>query len=445
MLWLTLRRLRSKDLDTRVAAFARAARRRDLDALLAVVDDPDQYIRDDAIKALGEIGDPRAVPALIRRLDDPNHNNVEDAARALARVGDRRAVGPLIAVLRSAKQHQQARGVAADELAKIADAQAVPALLEALAGADAWARYFLLKILGTIGDGRAVPAAVAALNDPDADVRWKAVEALGSLGDARAVAPLLALLPQAGTGRGPDHQAIIKALGRIGDERAKTALVPFLRHDGTAVREAAAAALDAVGWLPSNATERAQHAVAGQRWDQLARVDWEAARAALVEALRSSDGWVRDQAVATLAEIGGRRAFESLVGVLTHPQDYLANAAALALARIDDVRAVVPLLDYCRRFELTGGYRNNPGAPYEEKARADRATEPLVQLLKRTVAQVAPDVLKTLAAQEDRRFYSSVEYDTPGYGDGRDDFEVVQSFARVRRVAGKECSRRGLA
>jgi hypothetical protein len=221
--------------------------------------------------------------------------------------------------------------------------------------------------------------------------------------------------------------------------------VPFLRDDRTAVREATAAALDAMGWLPSNDGERAQHAIAGQRWDQLARLDWDAARAALAEALRSCDGAVREKAVVSLAEIGGRRAFDPLVGVLADADDHVANTAALALARMDDVRAVVPLLEHSRRYAPTGGYRNNPRAPQGEQIRADRATEPLVQLLKRTIAQVAPDVLRTLARQEDRRFDLSVEYDTPGYGDGSDDFAIVQSFARVRGLANEECGRRGLA
>jgi hypothetical protein len=66
-------------------------------------------------------------------------------------------------------------------------------------------------------------------------------------------------------------------------------------------------------------------------------------------------------------------------------------------------------------------------------------------LLERTIARVAPDLLETLARQEDRQFGLSVEYLGSGYGDGRDDFTVVQSFVRVRQMAEGERHRRGLA
>lgn len=445
LLWFRVSRLRSKDYGTRDAAFSAATKTGDIDALVAVIDDPNQYTRGHAIRALGEIADARTVPALIRRLDDPNFNNVEDAARALARIGDARGVDPLMQVVRSTKQHEQARRTASVELAKIADAKAVPALLDALSDADVLTRSLVLDVLAALGDSRAVPHVISALRDPDPNIRWKAAQACGSLGDPRAVEPLLALLQHAGTERGPDASTIVQSLGKIGDRRGAAAIVPLLRHPSRITREAAAKALDATGWTPANDRERAQYAAASHRWDQFAGIDWEAARPALLDAARLDNLFVARDAVATLVTVGGKRAVEPLLEALADPQEHVAEPAALALAQMGDIRAVGPLLAYSRRYQPIGGYKNDPNAPYGEKSRAEEATAPLVQLLERNISRVPPDVLETLARQEDRRFGLSVEYDTPAYGDGRDDFTVLQSFARVRQLAEGERHRRGLA
>ncbi len=72
-------------------------------------------------------------------------------------------------------------------------------------------------------------------------------------------------------------------------------------------------------------------------------------------------------------------------------------------------------------------------------------TAPLAQLLERNFSRVSLELLETLVRQEDREFALSVEYEGSGYGDGRDDFTVVQSFARVRQMAEGERHRHGLA
>ena len=52
-----------------------------------------------AARALGDLGDLRAVPALIFALSDPARNVREEVMVALGRLGDDRAVGPLTRVL----------------------------------------------------------------------------------------------------------------------------------------------------------------------------------------------------------------------------------------------------------------------------------------------------------------------------------------------------------
>jgi HEAT repeat protein len=67
---------------------------------------------------------------------------------------------------------------------------AVPALIGALNGAHAHARWEAAKALTEVQDARAVPALVGALEDKEFGVRWLAAQALSALG-APALEPLL--------------------------------------------------------------------------------------------------------------------------------------------------------------------------------------------------------------------------------------------------------------
>lgn len=443
MQWLTLKRLRSKDHDTRVKAFAEATQSRDIGALLQVIGDADQYLRDDAIKALGEIGDAGAVPALIGRLDDPNFNNQEDAAAALAKIGDMRAVRPLAAMLRAPNKHYQARQAAAKALIALGDARAISDLLDALGDPDEQTRSLSLKVMGSIGDGRCVPAAIAALHDPSSNVRWGAVETLGSLRDARAVEALLDLLTHAGLeAGGPSRECIVEALGKINDRRAMPALLALLNGPQESLRNAAATALKALGWQPADTAERVRYCMAMGLWDEIARLGWDTVRQPLMESLQNGDSNIRTSAVRALCMIGTQNVVGPLVQALIY--ENVAGAAAVELGKIGDARAIQPLIAHSMRYSPEGGYRNDPGAPYREQTRAAQWVKPLEELVKRTASEIAPEELRDLAGLRDETYYLRVEYDTPGYGDGADDFTVKRDFSRVREFAVKELGRRGL-
>jgi HEAT repeat protein len=64
-------------------------------ALIERIDDPLRERRQDAVHALGEVGDPYAVKALVGRLRDPDGLVRQLTCRALAKIGDPRALAPL--------------------------------------------------------------------------------------------------------------------------------------------------------------------------------------------------------------------------------------------------------------------------------------------------------------------------------------------------------------
>lgn len=442
MLWLTLRKLRSKDYDTRARAFADATRDRDVEALLQVIEDEDEYLRSDAIKVLGEIADASAVPALIKRLDDTNFNNQENAAEALAKIGDGRAARPLVAMLRDPDKHRQARSAAATALVALGDAKAIPDLLDALRDRDELSRYLSLKVLRVIGDGRCVPAAIAALRDPESNVRWVAVETLGALHDARAVEALLDLLARSASEPGLSREIIVEALGRIGDGRAIPALAALLNEPEKVLRDTAAAALDALGWQPADDAARVCYYMARERWDELARLGWERVYQPFLESLQNGDNAVKQQAVKALGLIGGRPAVEMLI--LALKDEDIAEAAAMVLGESGDARAIKPLIEHCLRYSPEGGYWNDPNAPFYEQGRATQWVNPLESLIKCSAVDITTEDLRQLTGLSDKTYHLRVDYDTPGYGDGADDFVVVLDFSRIRHLAAQELHHRGL-
>ena len=434
MQWLTLRKLRSKDYDTRSRAFAEATRNRDVEVLLQVIEDPDEYMRSDAIQALGGIGDPRAVPALVSRLDDANFNNQEHAAAALARIGDRRAATPLTAMLRATEKHPQARTAAAEAVIALADPHVIGSLLDGLRGGDETGRRLILQVIGAIGDARCVPPVVAALDDPSENTRWEAVSTLGALRDQRATEPLLRLF-----GRTPPDSGlfveIINALGRLGDPRAGDALSPLLDHPDAEVRTSAAAALDATGYRPTDRGGEARRLVAQCRWVELVALGWETAGSPLMRMLKDGDYKSRRAAVAGLAHFGAENAQEPLIEALMDSDPDISTAAAEALGRIGNAQAIGALADHCARYAPAGGYRNNPQAPYGEQARANEWVKPIETLIQSAAGAISAADLRRLAAMQDKAHNLRVEYDTPGYGDGADDFTVILDLSRVRRLA----------
>jgi len=243
---------------------------------------------------------------------------------------------------------------------------------------------------------------------------------------------------------GPPRDVIIEALGRIGDRRAEAALVAVLNEPEKSLRDTAAAALNALGWQPTDDGVLVRSYLAQERWDELAGLGWERARQPLSELLQNGDRAARLQAVKAIDQIGEPLASEPLILALNDEDEGVTAAAARVLARIGDARAVRPLIEHCLRYSPKGDYWNDPNAPYTERRDANDWVKPLEVLIKRLAVDIAPEDLHRMADLSEKTYHLRVNYDTPGYGDGADDFVVILDFSRVRNLATKELNRRGL-
>jgi HEAT repeat protein len=225
-------------------------------ALIEVLDDPDQHVRNWAATTLGGMKDTRAVVPLIRALDD-NYVRLS-AIRALGLIEDARAIDPLARILDDPNILVR-RGVI-EALGNIKDDRAIAPLTKALDDTDSTLRSSAAEALKRAQMGSSdveqmrahadFEGLIRALRNNDSvQVRINAATALGNLRNPRAVEPLVAALEddgvtyrQLGEQELPDDSvraAAIEALGQIGDKRAIEPLNRALEHgDYFAEREA---------------------------------------------------------------------------------------------------------------------------------------------------------------------------------------------------------------
>ena len=175
-------------------------------ALIPLLNDKDEFVRQEASYALGTTGSRSAVTPLIERLTTDKKNGVRGAAAtALGQIGDEAAVTVLAQVLfprgfdqqsrksriRKAKENQFVLKAVAHSLGQVGSRAGVPALIYALS-TDAFpddVRREAARALGLIGDPSAVPALQAATDARDPYLSRIAYEAL------RKIAPKEARIP----------------------------------------------------------------------------------------------------------------------------------------------------------------------------------------------------------------------------------------------------------
>ena len=144
--------------------------------LWALFNDHDQAIREDTVRALGQLGDSRAMEFLVTVMKEPGLRTL--AVEALGKIGDRRAVPVLISILENSDRPSGSRTVAGC--------------------GDTWdeemnTRGAAVRALGTLGDEIAIPSLVKALDQTT--TRADAAAALVRFG-SKVIAPLVTIMTQ---------------------------------------------------------------------------------------------------------------------------------------------------------------------------------------------------------------------------------------------------------
>lgn len=324
--------------------------------LIAAVKDKDITVRKNAIEALGEIKDVRAVDTLIISLKDEDHDIRKNAAEALGKIRDVRAINALVTLLKDRKSsvQQSADTAIKNTLQQLKDNRAIEPLITLLNHDEPAIRLFAVEALGGIPDPRVSAHLILALKDNNADIRESAAESLRKTG-ATAVEPLIKTL------RGNDisiRLIAIRILGDIKDTRSVEPLIDVLEFKSRKPAQEEAQlryeAAKALGKIKDNSAIQPLITTLGDTDPHVRESAAEALREIgvpsvqyLIESLEDENIHIRVGAVMLLGDLRDNRAMEALIDIMA--TDFfkkswmLRSEVAKAFGKIGDPFAIQPL------------------------------------------------------------------------------------------------------
>ena len=210
--------------------------------LKEALDSPDAVIKSGAARVLGNIGDKTAIQLLVKKLDDTNSLVRVESAIALYKLGDKSHVDAinkgLSADIVSAKRS------AAIAIRDIVENPAADPLLKASKDNDVQVRSAVIRALGKVKDERAIIPLIEAIKAKDSDIRNAAADSLKEIGEL-ATMPLVNLIKQEQDIA--TLQKAIQTLGDIGDKRAVDTLEKiYAESKQSLVKQEAAIALNKI-------------------------------------------------------------------------------------------------------------------------------------------------------------------------------------------------------
>lgn len=317
--------------------------------LTAQLDASDLETRKAAVKALGRIGNNRAVPALINLLNsDPEL--VPITTTALAQIGDGRAFEALLDLLGHPECSVRLGAIAAlNSLGHPALPDRIYLLLQ---DADSTVRESAVKIAGYFAFPACVELLFECTEDQDEKVRRAAIEQLPYLDDDRVLPTLVKVLSQEESTF--VRSAAVHALGELATQAdALPHLLDALQDQESWVRYQAARSISDIDGA----------VIATLEADLLMQVS--AVLQQLVE--QDTSDPVRAAAILAFSQISQEKAIGLLTQLVEQEHGDVARAAIMALGWIESSDAVAPLLmalnsnDAERRLDALHAFRERGG------------------------------------------------------------------------------------
>jgi cyclophilin family peptidyl-prolyl cis-trans isomerase/HEAT repeat protein len=296
-------------------ALGRVQDQRAIPALRALVRSNGAYSRGFAARGLGALKDRDALDLLRSLTADVGHSPAQavQAVRAMGEIGDARALGPLIDVLRVRGLHTGIRAEAVTAIGKLKTPESVDVLLELVTDPDPPVRAAAFGALAATDPERFI----LTLSTLEPDRQWTVraglaralahvpVSSSGQLVEAMADDPEPRVVP-----------AVLDALSELKSPRAASIALAKVTADDPVIRAAAARALGAL--KPSGAVEALT--LAAQRVDRdgsyvaraaalsaLSKFGRDTAQPVLVTALSDTDWAVRLHAANLLHTLDASR------------------------------------------------------------------------------------------------------------------------------------------
>ena len=155
-----------------IEALGRAGSPKAIKPLIEVLSDEDRYIRESAAEALGHLGK-IALPELIKKLSDPDWRVRVGIIVALRVLPCSQETDPIIRIL--SDESPYVRREAVKTLGRIGDGRILPYIIEATNDSDAGVRLRAVRAVSRLGSkDEIIPVLKKCMEDPDGAVRLRA-------------------------------------------------------------------------------------------------------------------------------------------------------------------------------------------------------------------------------------------------------------------------------
>jgi len=322
------------------------------EALIAALQNESSVVREQAIIALGKIGDERAVAPITSLLDDEDPGVRFYIPVALDMIGGEQMEDSLHKALKNEKA--EVRMAAVSILGRIEDETGIDPLVELLADVDSHVKTSATDALVKIGKPT-VPRLIEVLENRAEDITLPPSDYVGDkIGDnyKKVLAKRAALQVSAasilGSIKHNDAVApLLKSMGQTAPEEA----TEEEKSNAASVRSGATAALGAMG--PA-AVEPLMEILKSAAQDEDARANAASilgtigdkrAVMPLIDALKDNQKSIRANAATSLGTLKDRRATLSLIEALKDPDVVTRANAAAALGTLKDKRSTQALID----------------------------------------------------------------------------------------------------
>jgi HEAT repeat protein len=301
-----------------------------------------KVIRMNAVYALGEIGDPKALPLLVLALYMEKAHFFQQAQLALVKIGEP-AIDLLVKTMNGespdAKKITEGNveilagaleANAAQVLGNIRSPLAVEALLKITEKIGKWeeetnrlmALTRVFSALGTIGDARAIKSIMPYLEKEYWDVRLVCATALNTISDRSVLPEVIKIIEKGGDPR--TRTSLIELIGNLGTDEQ----LPKLKEMANAIKEV-------------TVTPVIQDAI--KRLEAYAQCKQDAS--CWMGKVGDKDAPVREKAAYELGRIGDAKAVDALLKAIGDDSENVRYALIWAFDKLASKKAVQPIQD----------------------------------------------------------------------------------------------------
>jgi serine/threonine-protein kinase len=277
-----------------------------VDDLIARIEGKDPVARLHIINVLARFNLPRVQQAVQRQLKDSSKFIRSAALSALANMDGSFDMPLIIGMLRDPEIEVQNKAV--DVVVKANHPETVKYLVDVLKDENEYARRAAVEVLNIVGTSKSVKYLLEVIADSDWWVRTRAADALGKIGGPRVVDAVLALIKDENQ---DIRRAAIEILNQTKDERAVAQLIEATR--------------DKDWWVSERAV------------DALAEIGSTKALPRFIDMLQGEPKSL-PTVIRAIGKIGDQRSLESLLPMLSRPENEIKVEAIAALAKLADER-----------------------------------------------------------------------------------------------------------